>query len=122
MRIMSDYTILCTETQTRKALELGAPILNYHNAIVSDSLPHYIVGEIGKDWNVFICSTAEQMLGWLESQHPIDHIDIYKQITTWRFCVYTSTLDRRAGKGDSRQEATLAAIDSALEYLSQNKK
>lgn len=102
---MNRYTIYCTEEQTKKALELGAPI---------DSR------WIGEEPN----PTAEQMIGWLEEQevgcfvykkpdHPfsaIVRVGGVKEQMIWAKCY------------SSRKEATLSAIDSALDYLIKNKK
>lgn len=46
MKTLSDYTIYCTESQTKKALELGAPIISFHNALVRKDVPHYYVGKV----------------------------------------------------------------------------
>lgn len=114
---MNRYTIYCTSEQTKKALELGAPIdycLNQFD--IDDSVfIGYVKNSRARQYAVL--PTAEQIIGWLEEQHPIDHIDVYKQATTWNSVVYMSTLERRSKKGTSRQEAILAAIDVALEYL-----
>lgn len=48
---MEQYTIYCSDEQTKKALELGAP-LEYHCPNERESVYHR--------------PTAEQMLGWLE--------------------------------------------------------
>ena len=83
---MNRYTIYCTEEQTKKALELGAPLnCCYHNDDFQNTI------KIGSLHYVEI-PTAEQMLGWLEDNY------------------------------ESRKEATLAAIDAALEYLINNRK
>ncbi len=96
---MNRYTLYCTEEQTKKAFELGAPIK------YKDTLDNR---ERGK----FETPTAEQMIGWLEEQGfnfeearnytALEHDDIG-----------TIGIYER-----SRKEATLAAIDAALEYLS----
>ena len=61
MEKMEKYTIYCTEAQTKKALELGAPIQTIKK-------PQYSVGLIAK-------VTAEQMIGWLEEQGIYFHIN-----------------------------------------------
>ena len=117
---MEQYTIYCTEEQTNKALELGAPIevdfqFNSKTAIINHK--------------AYIVPTAEQMIGWLERQglviidtiivtHPIDGISWYgyKLIFPWQKEDYSKI------KYDSRREATLAAIDAAFDYLSKNNK
>ena len=113
---MEQYKIYCTNGQTKKALELGAPIevdfqFNFKTAIINHK--------------AYIVPTAEQMIGWLERQglviidtirvtQPIDGISWYgyKLIFPWQKEEYNEI------KYDSRREATLAAIDAALDYLS----
>lgn len=114
---MKRYTIYCTQEQTKKALELGAPLetrtnknpfvnvgfLNSRGQFVSDS---------------YDIPTAEQMLGWLGTQGL--SIDVEwswdGQSTMWvwdntkKEHVYTSC-------DNSHKETTLAAIDAALEQL-----
>lgn len=107
---MNRYTIYCTEEQTKKALELGAPIR------YKDTLDNR---ERGK----FEPPTAEQMLGWLNDQGVSMDTDWSwdGQVTIWGWYnqvkeyIYTSY-------ANSLKEAILAAIDAALEYLMNNKK
>lgn len=111
---MDKYTIYCTEEQTTKAIELGAPIIKaetrhdlYNNrwCFVEGIEPPVIV------------PTAEQMLGWLEEQ------GIFIEIGKSFVADYQSIVhDARSTVFydeyfPSRQESTLAAIDAALEYL-----
>lgn len=135
MKTISDYTIYCSPEQTKKALDLGAqintigctrgeiPLLDdYVELVVMDDNTS-IIGKI---------PTAEQMIGWLEWQKQIDEVVIYKYQRLGRrywcydiydengFCV--SIDDNRREGYSSRKEATLAAIDAALEYLSKNNK
>lgn len=125
---MNRFTIYCTEEQTRKALALGAPIIlesEYYtpteNDIKLDSpIPcdSYTCG-----YHYAKCPTASQMIGWLEEQGLcIDSEGSWDgRVTMWvwdntkREHVYTSNTN-------SRQEATLAVIDAALDYLIINKK
>lgn len=113
---MNKYTIYCTEAQTKRALELGAPIeLKKHTYFDYSSTPYsYEDGEI--------CPTAEQMIGWLEEcMDFIISIDIL--VDTWRFDIYKSNSFIKGHSAyDTRKSATLAAIDAVLEYLSNNKK
>ena len=115
---MEQYTIYCTEKQTNKALELGAPIevdFQFNSKTVIINHKAYIV------------PTAEQMIGWLEGQglvsidtirviHPIDGRSWYgyKLRFPWGKEEYNEI------KYNSRREATLAAIDAAFDYLSKN--
>lgn len=119
---MKRYEIRCTESQTRKALELGAPI---------DNITHY--ASYGKNYisgnNIYdngVCyfiPTAEKMIGWLEEQGF--KFNIYEKFgNSWYYYVGHRTYREPIQEFDnlkSRQEATLAAIDAALEYLMSNK-
>lgn len=91
---MSKYTISCSKEQVEKALKLGAE-------------EEYL--------------TAEEMCGWLEEQEPISDIDVYKYNSFWYYEVWLNKekpLKSRTNQG--RKEATLAAIDAALDYLIDN--
>lgn len=156
MKTMSDYGLYCTEAQTRKALELGAPIVHHENACTTNSTPHFYIGECGnyqKGFILYIIPTAEEMKGWLEEQGDILYIDIhlyeddgYPKMCGYGFTIYNKNKDIIVGtfteKGSlvyicpkckeyiylegtynnflTKQEATLEAIDAALEYLSCN--
>lgn len=103
---MKIYTISCTEEQTRKALQLGAPLDTWGFAREP------------------IIPTAEQMVGWLESQEGIYDIHLLRTADgEWKYDVTTKYVSDKSmyGKCRSRKAATLAAIDAALEYL-KNKK
>lgn len=121
LSIMNRYTIYCTEEQTKKALELGAPI---------NTCGYYYKQQVGcntiSDIDLHIIPTAEQMIGWLEEQGLLIE---FKRV----FGKYAYRLMEAHTNGErnpqiheqgfpSRKEATLAAIDSALDYLSKNKK
>lgn len=110
---MNQYTIYCTETQTKKALELGAPIR------------YVLIGPIGKDIKKYLEPTAEQMIGWLEEQNIAIDLHTYFKVNNSRInhYEYTVTDSTRVFNGSkiTRKEATLAAIDAAMEYLSNNK-
>lgn len=114
---MNRYTIYCTEEQTKKALELGAPIEQYKAAYVSELFPYCV--EYKDDVRVVtVYPTAEQMIGWLEEQENIAEICI-KRYGNWRYEIYIEPYHHQEEGGFlSRKEATLAAIDKALEYLS----
>lgn len=115
MKKISDYTIHCTEEQTKKALNLGAQI----------DTQEYIGGELPVDWfgednKCYKKPTAEQMIGFLEGRGDIKNIVIDKtdgwQYVIWENNGYGIFSD---AKYHSRTEATLAAIDNALEYYKQ---
>lgn len=100
---MNSYTICCTSEQAKKALELGAPIITCENK--------------RKNTLDIVIPTAEQMIGWLEEQDGIISVEIRKY-SKWcyQIAIYDASYDiSRMFK--TRKEATLAAIDVALEYL-----
>lgn len=120
MRTITDYTIFCTEEQTKKALNLDAPL------------------EIGEGKGTILCRyknyhtykrciipTAEQMINWLETT-LIYGISISEFEGEWIYSIRTVSSSSRIHNeyfpSSSRSEATLAAIDAALDYLSKNKK
>lgn len=119
---MDQFTIYCTQEQTKKALELGAPI---------EDIPMFLYGENAapkyvhkNEWNrecFCYCPTAEQMIGWLEEKDIT--VKLVKGDIRWyaRPCSCKNTDFNRDGYC-SRKEATLAAIDSALDFLSVKEK
>lgn len=103
---MNEYTIYCNPIQTRKALELGAPI-------------HYVIGgSIWKDRKKYLEPTTEELMGWLREEK-----NIFFAIKKVGECNYVTIGDLKLRKSyDTYKEAILAAIDAALEYLINNKK
>lgn len=103
---MNRYEIRCTEEQTKKALELGAPIYNNYG--------------IGGIYEGLKNPTAEQMIGWLEEQgQSIEVCRLYKNNPNWSAFVDDTQI---IGKYyPTRKGAIIAAIDAALEYLINNK-
>lgn len=119
MKTLSDYSIYCTESQAKKALELGAPILSFHNALVRKDVPHYYVGKVcSQSWDVFVLPTAEQMFLWLEEQGDIKSIAV-DESDEWQFVIWGADgFPIWCNTGyKSRKEATLASIDAALEHI-----
>lgn len=119
---MNNYTIYCTSEQTRKAFELGAPIEKDCSAHLHDPDRTTYIDDCS--YCKYYCNpTAEEMIGWLEKQ--ISFIDVIRQENdTWLYIVYPETHSNKniTVKGfSSRKEATLAAINAALDYLSNNK-
>lgn len=114
---MDKYIIYCTEEQVKKAIELGAPMLT-----------KTFISSFGKiETNL---TTAEQMLGWLEEQgvlmqiEPINGMHYYWLLSTKelteepdRYSWVTQYVTPNYEEIPSRKEATLAAIDAALDYL-----
>lgn len=125
---MHRYTIYCTPEQIKKALKLGAPISGslIVNGVTYKLDKCYLANDM-----VYIIPTTEQMIGWLEEQgilidiNPIDGLHFYWILRTkelddgsgkymWESQYTTPEID---GEYDTPKEATLAAIDAALEYL-----
>lgn len=122
---MNRYTIHCTEEQTKKALELGAPIYHRENAYISNSTPHFYIGEFGnyqKGFILYFIPSAEEMIGWLEDNGLLISITA---LNTPDNPIYNYSINRCEESWNtfsSRKEATIAAIDAALEYLENNEK
>lgn len=135
---MERYTIYCTEEQTKKAFALGAPIdesIDYHTDGHLITTGYMLNGEVndknldGFGWaNILRIPTAEQMIGWLEEQGVVvilvSIIDIDTLCYRWviHSCQYDDDFMDRSDMTYSRKDATLAAIDAALDYLIKNKK
>lgn len=117
---MEEFTICCTEEQTRKALELGAPLNScYHNDDFQNTI------KIGSLHYVEI-PTVGQMMGWLRTQgfafNIAEYNDHFNDHVFWRVA---NNQDKKWYRSDDTlkdpKDAVLAAIDAALEYLSKNK-
>lgn len=120
-KVMSDYSLYCTEAQTRKAFALGAPIeVLYTKDDYQQKIPTIRIKDKFVNYDYFV-PTAEQMLGWLEEQEI--HIIVVRSDDGFDVTYYY-VLNERYGDYNytSRKEATLAAIDAALKYLTNNKK
>lgn len=119
MKTLSDYAICCTPEQTKKALELGAPIETYKPIIINS--------KAGGSFTTPTIETvtAEQMIGFFRDKNI--HIVIHKDVVD-KWSVYGheiapiefTVFDRLIGFS-SYKEAILAAIDAALEYLANKK-
>lgn len=125
---MNKYTIYCTKEQTKKALELGAPIKvhPFHPSVISGN-ERLFEGIIQYN-NLYYCiPTTQQMIGWLEKEKGIS-VEVSRQYGINKYCYYVfdncgndiESLESKI-KFNSRKDATLAGIDAALEYLSNNK-
>lgn len=103
--------------QTIKALELGAPITTKIPIECDYELAN---GELvyPKNIELFNIPTAEEMIGWLRSKNIQFHFD--DETNYWNIGDANDdlTLFRWCGYSDNKE---LAAIDAALEYLSNNK-
>lgn len=132
---ISDYSIYCTEEQTKKAFELGAPlsVITAKNEKVIEAYKAFANGKRKNECTVLdnfqeSCGchlianpTAEQMIGWLEKQ-GLWEIQITRKwrYNGWYFYLYNSMGDDLVDFETtylSRKEVTLAAIDAALNYL-----
>lgn len=113
---MEEFTIHCTEEQTKKAMELGAPIEEDYRHWQDIMFEEKCV----RTERQLVPPTAEQMIGWLEDKGIT--VKIVKCDIRWfaRPCSCKNTDFNKDGYC-SRKEATLAAIDSALDYLIQKK-
>lgn len=125
MKTISNYSIYCTEAQTKKALELGAPINlhPFHSSVIkgNERLFEHIVCIDDK----YYCSpTTEQMISWLEEQTILVIIEYVNNNKTWFYSIINSENNYKNKYRDfvSRKEATLVSIDEALDYLISNKK
>lgn len=124
MKTISDYTIYCTEEQTGKAVELGAPINNSYYGICCD--PTEKIGLIGEN-HYAIIPTAEQMISWLEKEKSIS-VEVSRQYGINKYCYYIfdnygndiESLESKI-KFNSRKDAVLAGIDIALKYITNYK-
>lgn len=132
---MNRFTIFCTEEPTRKAFELGAPIeleSEYYNPTENDfKLDNPIPCEsFTNGYHYAKCPTAGQMIGWLEEQYKmsfeISEVTSGFQYGLWIWDEEIKYLKKFKFLGEkthlsSRKEATIAAIDAALEQLTNKK-
>lgn len=117
---MNRYTIYCTPEQTKKALELGAPIQLW----IGFEATHIPTGSFIENNVLYFIPTAEQMIGWLEEQPSIVTIGVNKsRCLKWEYFITKPCYNEidNAYNYSSRKEAAHEAIDAALEYLSNNK-
>lgn len=121
-KFITQYTIYCTPEQTKKAIELGAEV-DYVEKNTPE--PNMIRLPWVDKFDIYAeIPTTEQMIGWLEEREEISDLHIFKPAIRWTFELYTSN---GGGKNNhplfnTRKDATLAAIDAALEYLERQKK
>lgn len=112
---MKKYSIPCTEEQAKKALELGAPIIKIDTRdkrlIYGSSMCYPVIADYH-----YAIPTAEQMVCWLEEQGFYFRLDTSGCSVEIDFNCIIEKINI------PRKEATLTAIDAALDYLSNNKK
>ena len=107
---MDNFTLHCTEEQTKKALELGAPI-EYAN-IVDIRAKRFVNSDTG----VYKIPTAEEMIGWLRSKGFRFSIEeLSATIVAYRA---SYGYWYKCGQSSNPKGATFNVIDAALEYLS----
>lgn len=122
MKTISDYTIYCTESQIKRAIELGAKM---EYAKVIDTIYGNSIRIPEETGEFYQNPTAEQMIGFLLDNGITDMvISRKKNPHTFGFNIWygMNGLIQEEIQYPSRPEATLAAIDAALDYLTNNKK
>lgn len=123
---MSKYTIYCTPEQTKKAFKFHAPMIRLYgwNESTDGNLKELLTKN--RQAELFrlksgtiicgFCPTTGDMIGWLEEQGF--------EFETGK-CYATVDYKDKGCLGmysDTREKATLSAIDTALEYLSKKGK
>lgn len=115
---MRKYKIYCTQEQTKKSLNLGAPLeIGEGKGTILCRLQNF------HTYKACVIPTAEEMIGWLEEQGVSIEIRVNQRtdgVTNFVYnviCGSYASLNNEVIFFDSRKEATLAAIDAALEYL-----
>lgn len=111
---MKEFTIPCSEEQTRRALTLGAPIESQE----------FTGGELETDWfaegdKCYHIPTSEQMMEWLRTKGVRFYIAEFETSFYWNV-----TLDRGRDNKEHEwgaraieyREAAKQAIDAALEF------
>lgn len=122
---MNRYKIPCTKEQTRKAFELGAPIeFEMEFPVNLDTFerspyPDIKMGDDGEP--ILIPPTVEEIIGWLEEQKGIEFTTISKAWGKWYFYINLFGDTLIGDEYQSRKEATLKALNTALDYLIKNK-
>lgn len=127
---IDEYTIHCTAEQAKKALKLGASIefeqtfrYNWKDG-KREPYPDIEVDKNGEP--ILIKPTAEQMIGWLEEKGFLFYIckDPVNE-NVWDYSICYKTIKNKiigAINFKIKREATLAAIDVALDYLDKQQK
>lgn len=118
---MNQYTIYCTTMQAMKAFELGADLTPCR-----DAKKNFIItsSRFNSKWDEkYRIPTAEQMINWLADKEiflEMRHTDENMfHIWVGSFIPYPDGSWTKSYP--TIKEATLAAIDVALEYLSNQK-
>lgn len=110
---MNRYTTHCTEEQTKKALELGAPVKKITFARPMDGQEIVIL-----DGDFYLVPTAEQMIGWLRSKNIEFHFDDETNYWSIERDIENAKPFKWYNYSDKKE---LDAIDAALGELSKEK-
>lgn len=127
---MNKYTIWCTKEQAKRALALGAPLVEYSEEADNYGIPELFVPVCQTEETAVVdkveIPTAEQLKGWMleengllfliepdEYEPGVLHMVIHDMHIVG-FDIYGEVF----GANDIKQ-ATLDAIDGALGYLEQ---
>lgn len=118
---MNRYTIYCTEEQTKKAFELGAPIIEmpFKYKMPPDICTKY--GFINLNSTYYVMPTAEQMIGWLRSQGICVSVLEHKLDGSVYYTRHMSDRDYSCESFPTYEEAMLTVINEALKCLTNNK-
>lgn len=115
---MDQFTIFCTPDQTKRAIDLGAPIIK--STFVTGQKWMYI------DKTIFLIPTAEQLIGFMFKHKGLQALRIihYPESNRWGYTLIIKmhsigvTLSENKDQLFSSQpEATLGAIDAILDFL-----
>lgn len=114
--MMNRYSIYCTPYQTKRAYKLRAQIVNVSNCGIPSNAPFFEIN--GCD---FYIPTAEQMCGWLREKGFVAHAFASDMKVKYHGEVDIIE-DGLSGAifgddFDTYEQAILAAIDAALDYL-----
>lgn len=123
---MNKFTIYCTLEQTKKALKLGAPLEKASSREIFNAMGfrdktfeemYDFKGCVIINDDVYLTPTSEQMIGWIATKGVFVGVAWDYIINKWES--YTHIKNKLIGCDDydSREEATITAIDEALDYL-----
>lgn len=113
MKTISEYTTYCSEEQTRKALELGAPIETTKR--LEPLVNRKYITDLD-NYSAIIVPTAEQMMGWMRSKGIQFHFD--DETNYWRVSNELEPISISYGNSPKKE---LSAIDAVLEYMGKQK-
>lgn len=114
---MEQFTIYCTKSQARKALELGAPLLRRY---IDNGQKCFYVDPEKEFPHPYLIPTAEEMIGWLRSKGFKFLLSDEPDIDGCHWFVGYGTDAESVSFGQNKDNKELAAIDAALNYLAEN--